>query len=81
MKCTSQHETSIKVTISFNIGIETESHPEDIDNLTMRNLVAEYATDYLKTASNQGPPVIDSLIDDYKVEEVKMLVDGKVVKD
>jgi len=77
MKCVTQHETSVKVTISFNIGLETESHPEDIDEKYMKGLVTEYTVDFLKTIADDRA-VVESLIDEYEFEEVRMLVDGKM---
>lgn len=72
-----EHETKVQVFMSFFIDISTDSHPEDIDEATMRDIVAENAIDYLKQIDIGD---VDKCIDSYDFYQVTMFEDGKEVK-
>jgi len=66
-----EHETKVQVFMSFFIDIATESHPEDINDETMREIVAENAVVYLDGLKDGD---IESLIDSYDFYRVDTFV-------
>ena len=71
------HETKVQVFMSFFIDIATESHPEDIDESTMRDIVVENAAVYLQQLDTLD---VDKDVDSYEFYQIKMFNDGEEVK-
>lgn len=64
------HETKVRIAMSFYVDVSTESHPEDIAKDLMDEIVQENALAYLRQLTMAEE--LDSLIDEYDYEDVKM---------
>jgi hypothetical protein len=73
---TTEHETSVKVNLSCYVSIATDSHPEDIDDDAMRQILIPHVQDLLKSII-QDYGSTDTAMDGWDYENVKMFVDGK----
>ena len=68
------HKTKVKVNLSVYVDVFTESHPEDIDDLTMKHIIADhlngnYAENFNAIKSFEIEDVIQA--EDVEVEIVK----------
>jgi hypothetical protein len=68
-----EHETKVKVTLNVYVELDTDSHPEDIDENTMQDLLTPLVTEELKSLDSEK---VDAAIVDWDYEEVIMFVDG-----
>lgn len=71
-----EHETKVKVNMSFFVDVATESHPECIDEETMKEIIAANAIDYLAQLTEDDLGV---LIDGFDFTDVKMFDNGKEI--
>lgn len=68
-----EHESRVEVKMTVYVDIETDSHPEDIDEDTMKDILSAHVTDELKSLNSLA---VDMAIDEWDFENVKMFVDG-----
>lgn len=65
------HTTKVRVQMSFYVEVATESHPEDIDAISMRDIIIDNTSNILHDiASDHGSMAL--AIDDYTFEDVEM---------
>jgi hypothetical protein len=67
------HLTRVKITATIYVDVATESHPEDIDDSTMKALVEGALVDYLFDIGNVREAA-ESMIDSYDFADVKQSI-------
>ena len=72
-----EHETRMKVKMSFYINVSTESHPEDIEDDTMYDIIAPVLQQHIQEL---GEDDVKLLIDAVEYDVIKMFDDGEEVK-
>jgi hypothetical protein len=72
-----EHQTKVKVSMSFFVNVPTESHPECIDEETMKRLIAEYSMNHLEELTEDE---VEKAIDDFDFHEVKETVETRICK-
>jgi hypothetical protein len=72
-----EHETRVKVNMSVYVNVGTDSHPEDISEDIMKDILVTHVTDEIKSLDSES---VDLAIDDWEFDEIKMFVDGEEQK-
>jgi hypothetical protein len=68
-----EHESLTNVKLVIPVNVLTESHPEDIDEKTMKDIVASYLLDALENMVRNGDlPVLTESIKGWDFEDIKM---------
>jgi hypothetical protein len=63
-----EHETRVRVEASFYINIGTQSHPDDVPEETMKDILAQNAVGYLHGLNEDS---VFLLIDNWQFDEIK----------
>jgi len=72
-----EHETRMKVKMSFYINVSTESHPEDIEDDMMYDIIAPVLQQHIQEL---GEYDVRLLIDAVEYDVIKMFDDGEEIK-
>jgi hypothetical protein len=68
-----EHESLVRVTLSVPVDVPTESHPEDIAEDTMREIIVDYLFDALDKLVDYGDiATLMSYMKKWDIEDVQM---------
>jgi hypothetical protein len=72
-----EHESKVRVKMSFYIDVGTLSHPEDISEVEMKEIITENSGDFLSSICEHSQD-ISLHIDDYEFEDIQTLKEYEV---
>jgi hypothetical protein len=66
-----EHLTRVKVTATIFVDLATDSHPEDIDDKLVRDMVIDNVADFLQNADPRE--AAESMVDSYEFDNVEVI--------
>jgi hypothetical protein len=74
-----EHESKIKVNLELEITVPTESHPDDIDDETMKDIINNYLYDELNNFINYGDLwALFNSIKSWEIKDTEVIEDSEV---